>query len=57
MVNLDDGEVWRIQRARAALLLGLRPSEVDDMPPQDIDDVIAIAHAEKELEAWAMRKR
>ena len=46
----------RINRAMAALLLHITPEQVDDMPPDDLEDVLAMAGALEELKAWQIRQ-
>lgn len=57
MVTLDDGEVWRINRANAALILHKTPAEIDAMPDDDLADVLAIHSANDEISAWAHKRK
>lgn len=51
----DDEE--RIERAQLALLLHKLPSEIDAMPLRDMEDVLAMYNANREIEAWATSRR
>ena len=46
----------RINRALVALVLHMRPDEVDDMPDEDVGDVLAMAGALEEIKAWQMQR-
>ena len=55
-VLFDDDEVDRIERAQVAIILHMKPSEVDEMSVQDIGDVLAMNDALKNVEAWRWKK-
>jgi len=57
MVQFDEDEVWRINRARMARELHKLPSEIDDMPYLDMLDLIAVGNADNETTARSSRKR
>ena len=54
-VSFDADEMDRLNRARLAIILGMRPDEVDAMSIEDQLDVLEINRAERELDAWARR--
>ena len=56
-MQLDAGEVDRIERAQIALLLHMAPHAVDDMPAQDAADVLEIHAANNEIQAWQMSRK
>jgi hypothetical protein len=56
-IRLDDGETWRINRANIALLLHIKPSEVDLMPEQDIADLMAINNGNQQISEWRSKQR
>lgn len=51
-MTIDALEADRIERAQVALLLHIAPHEVDDMPAQDVSDVLEIHSANNEIQAW-----
>lgn len=56
-VRFDDDEIWRIQRAQAALVLHVPPGVIDDMPELDVLDVLHVNRANKEIEAWRAQRQ
>ena len=56
-MQLDPMEIDRIERAQVALLLHIAPEVVDDMPAQDVADVLEIHAANNEIQAWQMSRR
>lgn len=57
MVQFDEDEVWRINRARMARELHKLPSEIDDMPYLDMLDLIAVGNADSETAKRQAPKR
>ena len=55
-ILFEGDDVERINRAIAALLLHITPEQVDDMPPEDLEDVLAMAEALNEIQAWQMKQ-
>ena len=53
----EDGDEDRIERAQLALVLHITPAMVDEMSVQDAEDVLAIYNANREIEAWAGKRR
>jgi hypothetical protein len=47
-VQLDELEVWRVNRIRIALTLHKFPHEVDEMPLDDFDDLMEILWADEQ---------
>lgn len=56
MILFDDDEIERIERARLALLLHKLPSEIDEMPLADAEDVLAINNANRQIDMILMRR-
>jgi len=56
MVSFEPDETERIERAQVALLLHITPQQVDEMPYQDMMDVIAMDDANKRLEQKRMQR-
>lgn len=57
-MTFEDDDVYRINRANVALLLHIKPQEVDDMPLCDVHDVLQIENANRQIANWqASRKR
>tara|TARA_S200002703_G_scaffold70017_1_gene60665 strand:+ start:717 stop:926 length:210 start_codon:yes stop_codon:yes gene_type:complete len=56
-VMLDAQEVDRIERAQVALLLHITPDEVDNMPAQDVSDVLEIHSANNEIQNWQNKQK
>lgn len=54
---LDAQEVDRIERAQVALLLHITPDEVDNMPAQDVSDVLEIHSANNEIQNWQNKQK
>lgn len=56
-VKWEADDVERINRVQVALLLHMKPEEVDTMPVRDVQDVLAIQQANDQIAAWRMKRK
>lgn len=54
---MEPEEVERINRIRLSIALGVTPDVIDDMPPEDVYDALAVMRADRRIESFEQSKK